>query len=319
LERDKTGSHSFYTIIDDLGIFSLGQLALRILHYRRKLSMTVHPLSAPHNFRNAHRERTVLSGSPLLLVLFSGLALFAGCKSSLELTSRWTNHELKVDGTGEEWKDATTLIPGPQVQVGIKNDKENLYVCLITTNRMTQAQMLALGTTVWFDTEGQKNKTFGIRFPVSGLLQGRRFPSQQNPEELKRLIEAAQRQFEIVGPGQGEQHRMADKQDRGIDVHLGYAEGTLTYELKIPLQKSSDHPYAVGADLLKLMTIGLETGEYSDAMRAQMSGPGRSAGGSGGGGRGGRGGGGGQSASGLAGDAPEPLKHWIVVHLTAPK
>jgi uncharacterized membrane protein YgcG len=253
----------------------------------------------------------------LPFVFFSALTSFAGCGSTLELTSRWTNHELKVDGTGEEWKDATTLLPGPQVLVGIKNDKENLYVCLITTNRMTQAQMLALGTTVWFDTEGQKNKNFGIQFPVAGLLQGRRFPSQQNPEDLKRLIEAAQRQFEVVGPGQGERHRIADKQDRGIDVHLGYTDGVLTYELKIPLQKSSDHLYAVGADLLKPLTIGLETGEYSDAMRAQMSGPSRSAGSSGGGGRGGRGGGG-QSASGLGGDAPEPLKHWLVVHLVAP-
>jgi uncharacterized membrane protein YgcG len=280
--------------------------------------MSMHNLPASYRLGNVHRQLSVLSNLVLPFVLFSALATFAGCGSTLELTSRWTNHELKVDGTGEEWKDATTLIPGPQVLVGIKNDKVKLYVCLITTNRMTQAQMLALGTTVWFDTEGQKNKTFGIQFPVAGLLQGRRFPSQQNPEELKRLIEAAQRQFEVVGPGQGERHRMADKQDRGIDVHLGYADGVLTYELKIPLQKSSDLPYAVGADPLKLLTIGLETGEYSDAMRAQLSGPSRSAGGSGGGGRGGRGGGGGQSASGLGGDAPEPLKHWLVVHLTAP-
>ncbi len=254
----------------------------------------------------------------LPLVVCSALTAFAGCSSTLEITSRWTNHELKVDGTGEEWKDATTLIPGPQVLVGFKNDRENLYVCLITANRMTQAQMLALGTTVWFDTEGQKNKTFGIQFPVAGLLQGRRFPTQQNPEDLKRLVEAAQRQFEVVGPGQGERHRMADKQDRGIDVHLGYADGTLTYELKIPLHKSSEHPFAVAADPLKPFTIGLETGEYSDAMRAQMSGPSRAAGGSGRGGRGGRGGGGGQSASGLGRDAPEPLQHWLVVHLTAP-
>jgi hypothetical protein len=274
---------------------------------------------ASHRPRNVHRKRSVLSNLVLPFILFSALTTFAGCGSTLELTSRWTSHELKVDGSGEEWKDATTLIPGPQVLVGIKNDKDNLYVCLITTNRMTQAQMLALGTTMWFDTEGQKNKTFGIQFPVAGLLQGRRFPSQQNPEDLKRLIEAAQRQFEVVGPGQGERHRMADKQDRGIDVHLGYTGGVLTYELKIPLHKNSDHPYAVSADLLKPLTIGLETGEYSDAMRAQMSGPTRTSGGSGGGGggRGGRGGGG-QSASGLGGDAPEPLKHWLVVHLTAP-
>ena len=277
-------------------------------------------LTASHRFRNLYRKSLFFKNLLLPLVVISTLIVCAGCSSTLELTSRWTNHELRIDGTGEEWKDGTTFLPGPQVLVGIKNDKDNLYVCLITTNRMTQAQMLALGTTMWFDTEGQKNKRFGIQFPVTGLLQGRRFPTQQNPEDLKRLIEAAQRQFEVVGPGQDERHRIADKQDKGIDVHLGYADGTLTYELKIPLHKSSDRPYAIEVDPLKPLTIGLETGEYSDAMRAQMSGPSRSAGGSGGGGggRGGRGGGGAQSSSSLGGDAPEPLKHWLVVHLVAP-
>jgi uncharacterized membrane protein YgcG len=280
--------------------------------------MTMRNVPTSNLQRNVQRASTVLSIFVLPIVVCSALAAFTGCSSTLELTSRWTNHELKVDGTGAEWKDATTLVPGPQVQVGIKNDRDNLYICLITANRMTQIQMLALGTTVWFDTAGQKNKTFGIQFPVAGLLQGRRFPTQQNPEELKRLIEAAQRQFEVIGPGADEHHRMADKQDRGIDVHLGYAEGTLTYELKIPLHKSSDHPFAVGANLVKPIAIGLETGEYSDAMRSQLGGPSRPAAGSGGGGRGGRGSGGGQSSSGLGGDTPEPLKHWLVVHLTSP-
>jgi len=253
---------------------------------------------------------TLLSVSVLLAVV-----TLSGCSSTIELTSRWTNHELKVDGTGAEWNDAATLIPGPQVLVGIKNDRENLYVCLKTSNRITQVQMLALGTTVWIDAEGKKNRTFGIQFPVSGLLQGRRFPSQQNPEELQRLIDAAQRQFDILGPGKDEHLRIADKQEKGLDVHLGFADGTLTYELKVPLHKTPEHVYAVGADPSKPLTIGLETGDYSDAMRTQLSGSSRPAGGSGDG-RGGRGGG--QSPGGMGSDAPEPLKHWLIVHLTVP-
>ena len=278
--------------------------------------MTMHNVPIYHRLTNVRGKNSVLLNAALAFVLLCVLATLTGCGSTLELTSRWTNQELRIDGRGDEWKDATTLIPGPQVQVGIKNDRDNLYVCLITANRMTQAQILALGTTVWFDAEGKKTKTFGIQFPIAGLLQGRRFPTQQNPEDLKRLIEAAQRQFEVIGPGEGERHRLNDRQDNGIDVHLGYSDGTLTYELKIPLHKSPDHPYAVGADPLKPFVIGLETGEYSDAMRGQLSGPSRPAGGSAGGR--GRGGGGAQSASSLGGDAPEPLKHWLVVHLTAP-
>jgi hypothetical protein len=274
--------------------------------------MKMHAVVKPSRVKKGHTSSLFLL---VLAITLAAAAINSGCSSTFELTSRWTNHELKIDGSNAEWKDATTLLAGPQVMVGIKNDKENLYLCMETSNTMTQVQMLALGTTVWFDVKGEKNKSFGIQFPVSGLLQGRRFPTQQNPDELKRLIEVAQRQFEVVGPGEGERHRIADKQDKGIDVHLGYVDGTLTYELKIPLHKSAGHAYALEADPLKPILIGLETGEYSDAMRAQMSGPGRASASSGGG-RGGRGGGGGSGNFGA--DAPEPLKHWVIVHLTNP-
>ena len=275
----------------------------------------MHHMAPPYRAVVGSHISSFLTCTLLSAIILLAVATLSGCSSTLELTSRWTNHELKVDGTGTEWNDAATLIPGPQVLVGIKNDRENLYVCIRTSNRTTQVQMLALGTTVWFDTEGKKNKTFGIQFPVSGLIQGRRFPSQQNPEELRRFVDAAQRQFEILGPGKGEHRRIADKQEKGLDVHLGFADGTLTYELKIPLHKTAEHAYAVGADPSKPLTIGLETGDYSDAMRAQLSGSSRPAGGSGGG-RGGRGGG--QSPGGMGSDAPEPLKHWLIVHLTVP-
>jgi uncharacterized membrane protein YgcG len=296
--------------LDDGAVCSISKI-----HPGKKPSMKMHHMAPPYRAVVGSHISSFLTCTLLSAMILLAVATLSGCSSTLELTSRWTNHELKVDGTGTEWNDAATLIPGPQVLVGIKNDRENLYVCIRTSNRTTQVQMLALGTTVWFDTEGKKNKTFGIQFPVSGLIQGRRFPSQQNPEELRRFVDAAQRQFEILGPGKGEHRRIADKQEKGLDVHLGFADGTLTYELKIPLHKTAEHAYAVGADPSKPLTIGLETGDYSDAMRAQLSGSSRPAGGSGGG-RGGRGGG--QSPGGMGSDAPEPLKHWLIVHLTVP-
>ncbi len=253
----------------------------------------------------------------LLVSLVVAFTLF-GCSSSVELTSGWSAQDIRIDGDNAEWKDATTRLAGPDVLVGIKNDNKDLYLCLITSNVQTQAQLLALGTTVWFDTEGKKNKSFGIQFPVTGLLQGRRFNQRPNAEDLRRLIEVAQRQLEIVGPS-GEHQRFADKGCKGIDVHLGYADGTLTYELKVPLHSSADQPYAINADPTKLLAIGLETGNLADAMRGALNPTSPSSGPAGGGRTGGRSGGGGGTGggggSGLGGDAPEPLKHWLVVHL----
>jgi hypothetical protein len=246
--------------------------------------------------------------------------MLISCSSSLELSSRWTNQELAITGDGSHWKDATTDIVGPDVSIGVKNDNNNLYIGLITSNRATQLQLLALGCTTWFDTEGKKNKTFGIQFPVSGLLQGRRFPAQGNPEELQRLINTAQRQLVIIGPVGGEQHRMPVQDAQGVEVHLGYADGTLVYELKVPLQKNNVRPYAIAVDPAKPFLVGFETGDLAEAMKGQpgVSNPSQSAGGGGGRGRQGRGvGGGSGSSSGLGNEMPEPLKHWMTVHLSS--
>jgi uncharacterized membrane protein YgcG len=249
------------------------------------------------------------------------LGTFAGCSSTLELSSGWTDQELRITGDETHWRDATSAIAGPDVQVGVKNDAGNLYVALITANRFTQMQILALGCTVWFDKDGTKSKKSGIQFPVSGLMQGRRFSGRENPEELQRLVDAAQRQFEIVGPGDGERHRISERDGKGVEVHLGLVDGTLTYELKIPLQRTESHPYAVNTDVSKPLNLCFETGDVATAMRGQpsTSSPSQAAGGGRGrsGGRSGGGGGASTPAGGMGADVPEPLKHWMTVHLAS--
>lgn len=243
-----------------------------------------------------------------------------GCGASLELTSEWSGRQITVDGASLEWSGMQVGIAGPDVRIGIKNDKDNLYVCLTTPSSTTQFQMLALGTTVWFDADGRKIKTFGIQFPVRGLLQGRRPRVPENADEARQVVEglvnAAQRQFEIIGPGDGERRRIADRQVQGIDVHLGYENGILTYELKIPLRRTADTPYGVALGPAKSFMIGFETGDYADAMRSRMNVQGRTVGGSsGGGGRSGRGSSAASAPAIPGSDSPEPLKHWIMVYL----
>jgi hypothetical protein len=243
------------------------------------------------------------------------ILILTGCSSSLELNSAWTNQKLAITADGSHWKDATNRIAGPEVFVGVKNDDKNLYIGLITSNRETQLQMLALGCTAWFSPPGKKDKTFGIQFPVLGLLQGRRYPIRTTPEEIQRLVDAAQRQLAICGPGEKEQHRMSVQGAKGVEARLGYSDGTLTYELKVPLQRTAEQPYAVNADTTKQVLVYLETGDFADVMKAQTGAavPSQSSGGrSRGGGR--TGGGSDQS---FGNEMPDPLKHWITIHLSS--
>ena len=253
----------------------------------------------------------VLVSTSCLLIL-----ILTGCSGSLELNSRWTNQKLAITGDGSHWKDSTLEIRGPEVSVGVKNDNDYLYIGLITSNSATQLQMLTLGCTAWFDTTGKYNKTFGIQFPVSGLLQGRRFPTQENQGEIKRLVDAAQGQLAICGPGENEQHRFSLRNAGGVEARLGYVDGTLTYELKVPLQKSTKQPNAINTDMAKPLFVGFETGDLAAAMRAQQGGSSSSQS-SGGRGRGGRSDGGGGVGTGYGIDMPDPLKHWITIHLAS--
>ena len=110
-----------------------------------------------------------------------------------------------------------------------------------------------------------------------------------------------------------------------MDVAVRTDGSTLQCELKVPLAKTDDHPYAIETAPAKTIGVGLETGKTpqrsSSAGRGGgMGGGGGGMGGMGGGGRGrgggggmGRGGGGGGGGSQRGYQAPKPLKGWGTV------
>ena len=88
---------------------------------------------------------------------------FTGC-NEVELNSTWRDREIAVDGMSTDWQNAMAYVEKPGVAIGLRNDAEYMYVCLMPADRRMAAQMLALGFMAWFDPEGGKSKTFGIHF-----------------------------------------------------------------------------------------------------------------------------------------------------------
>jgi len=104
---------------------------------------------------------------------------------------------------------------------------------------------------------------------------------------------------------------------QGVDVAFRTEQGLLEYELKVPLARSSDYPYAIAAQPGKTIGIGFETGKLSDMM-GEGRGRGFGGGGMGGGRGGGRGGGGRRGPGGGSGEGrgfqpPKPIKVWTTV------
>jgi hypothetical protein len=244
--------------------------------------------------------------------------LLAGCSSSLQLTSRWSNSNVKIDGVDSEWRDALTYARASDASLGVKNDTDYLYVCFTTSNRQRQVQMLAFGCTAWFSQEGKEERFFGIHFPLGGQFQALRLLTQENAtEELQQLIQASQRDLELVGPAETDRRRVMDRQAAGIEARLAYSEETFVYELKVPLRKTVDHPFAIGTGDLHTISVGFETGQIRTTPGGQqtspsmMSTPSR-------GRRGGRSGGGASSSAGRMGsERLERLSLWATVQLAS--
>jgi hypothetical protein len=291
--------------------------------------------------RKGARVRQVLIGLLALLVLGNlGLA-------KPKVDSRWLEANVVADGRNQEWEGIIGELEKEELEIGLLNDEDFLYLSLSFPQRPQMMRTLMLGLIVWFDPKGGKKRKFGVRFPVGmrsmnfqptaqeaagGPETPRQRPSRE--EINKRLVEMLQL-VEIIDDG--EESRMPAEEVPGISAGVGAQDAGIFYELKVPLRRSEQHPYAISVRPDKPLGLGLENPEYKRPSGMSRP-PGMSGGGPGmGGGMGGGGmgdpeiggggmggGGGGMSGGGMGrqrsgGGRPMPqmerLKVWMEVNL----
>ena len=69
------------------------------------------------------------------------VGLVAACKQ-VEMASGWATDGVEVDGVNDEWIGAVTYFEKQDVTVGLLNDDEFLYVSLVTSGPVAQAESL---------------------------------------------------------------------------------------------------------------------------------------------------------------------------------
>jgi hypothetical protein len=239
----------------------------------------------------------VLLLAPLAVLL---LATAIAHAAKPDRTSAWRDdRDIRIDGFDGDWHGLTTPAKGARIATGFVNDDEWLYVCVQAKDRTARDQIVGQGLVVWIDRDGGKKRTFGIRFPLgrSGGFAGQP-PRDRIPEAPPdpgrggpppdRLV--SQDEFGVLGPGKDDEVRLSTRHAGGIEARVAIHEGTLVYELKVPLKQSGDHPYAIGVEPGAVLRVEMVTPEYRGPMR-QGRGPSGGAGGTIGGGGGGWGGG----------------------------
>ncbi len=275
-----------------------------------------------------------MSLRPLSLLLVGGMlaaGLLSGCGHMSEISSSWNEgNGAGVDGSGKGWSGALWDLSDDKVSVGAKNDRDYLYLSLMTADRARIFQVLSGGLTWWINSDGGKEKSFGFRFPLAGASRGFMAALRGNPDDEGNqlpTLDDARKEFEVLRGGSHQTVSVAEGQ--GVLTRLSYDEGRLVCELRIPLVQSAGHPYAVGNAPAGNLALGLETGRVEAGGGGQRPrGEGGESPGEGGGMRGGRGGrGGGMRGGGMRGGgggargnaaSSGPLDAWLKVALAAP-
>jgi len=262
-------------------------------------------------------------------MMFIFFASLVGCEKPIELSSRWRDFEIMIDGIDDEWGGATIYAAKEKVSLTMLNDSNYMYIRINTRDRQVHAQVLGMGFTIWFDPDGGKDKTFGIHFPLGKqsieMPMGPGGYAMNQEDRLEKMLAKLKDEIEIFGPGEEDIYRISfsEAEMHGINVRLGYLSGNLIYELKVPLVHDDDHLFAIGIntagiDTSTVIGIGFETPELDrEEMKKNMEekGMGMPPGGQGmppGGMRGGE-----MPPGGMRGgpEMPERLQLWTIVKL----
>jgi hypothetical protein len=267
----------------------------------------------------------------LAAVLVPGAALLAAPE---RLTSGWPSQPVTIDGLATEW---TALVPieDAKLAVGVMNDDRHLYVSISSSDQARRRQLLVTGLIVWLDAGGGKKRSFGLRFPgvmgqdfrEAGSQPGERTTSErETPAEgassRDRITVPPLTYFELLGPKEDDRRRLERAAVTAIQVGRDMREGTLVFELQVPLAKDGESSFGLGVRPGETIGFGLETPKIERPETPASRGTGgrrpggmggRMGGGMGGGGMGGPRG----ERDGERMERPSTLKLWTTVQLAA--
>jgi hypothetical protein len=188
------------------------------------------------------------------VVFVLSVFIFAGCGSQKDLTSHYAAEPVHVDGNISEWMDKLSYDKGQSIYYSVANDNSNLYLVLMTNDQVVQRKIMGLGLTLWFDNEGKKNKTKGIRYP---LKPDRNSFSSQNAQSMQEPKRPNLNTMELVGFEGKEVQRVSMAERSPVDVKINHSPGqSFVYEVEIPLEKI----FESGIDSTSKLSVGIETG-----------------------------------------------------------
>jgi len=281
-------------------------------------------------------------GILLLITLLS--IILTGC-NHIELQSLWKDFEINIDGKDNDWDDAKIYIKEKNLVVAIANDEEFLYLCFYPTTNQSVKQVLMQGISLWFNTDGKKDRNNGISYPLPmGASKGNRTEDRKGELQNRDIagnhnsVSQVEKLVHNIKLRNGDVKISSDNGDAeipipgliGMNICMDAENGVFAYEAKIPLNDPTAS-YSLGIEPGQELMIGLRSepldrDNIDETLSSEISGDldgsagssgkgggGRSGGGRSGGGRSGGGKGGAARSGGM--NTSSDMRFWANVKL----
>lgn len=206
----------------------------------------------------------------ILLFLVITSFIFNSCSSNLYL-SKIPLKEIKIDGNIDDWRGDLNYIQDESSSFGVKNDKDNLYICFTTSDRTKVRQIINLGFIVWLKPINAK--TLGVKYPISSMndknfdFRTRNPRIIENDSTFKSFIKK-NTEFLIINDENFPLYGSQIGANSGYRISLGYQNGQFIYELSVPFIHFLDQYIPIIEIPEKKLVISFETGDIDTGLNS---------------------------------------------------
>lgn len=209
----------------------------------------------------------------LIYILCSNLILFSteGCSNKmLETKSVWAENNIDIDGSITDWQEIPVISTDDNIlNFKLCNDNDYLYTVFYSRDMSLGGQIKMTGVKLWIDSTGGKKKKTGLFFsggpelsPMrdsaqpEGPLQPRK--SELSPKNRSANMEFMEKDKFTIIDDEGDVDVLSKSGINGPAIEYGTSDGTIIYELKIPLRIKGLESYAIRANPGDEISVCLE-------------------------------------------------------------
>lgn len=216
------------------------------------------------------------------LVIFMLVIATTGFSKEKIVESKWTTQPPIIDGLDDDWsEDVLTSEKKVRVDYAVRNDAQNMYLLFVFKEPKFLSSINATGITLYFNTEGKKNKDHGIHFikkqvTADELIAYLEKQSEVLTEEQRQSVKSKPAYIlykaEMVGK-KGKEDSEATQTPGTLRPAFKIKKkgNKVIYEFRVPLTKSETSLGGIGAEPGHSVKIGFEWGGVTDEMKKAMS------------------------------------------------